>query len=757
MLDEGDFNYQLMSLALEIQNSLLEKEITEKNIFKEICSRLASFDPYHIVWIGITEPDGSMCIEAIEGSTATHLRKFNLNIDDVVDSAKLEACNLRHTDDNLVTGTNCITWKRFLTETKTASLLVQPLIIDTQCIGILCINSKLKDSFINELERSLLSFIARFLCLNLQNDTAAISQDCLLSQLNWTTTVFENISEGIIITDVGGKIINVNPALTKITGYPKDELIGKTPRVFQSGVHDKTFYSTMWAAILKTGSWSGEVWNKRKDGSIYPETLSITTVKDERNNKQNYIAVINDISNQKKTAEELQRLAFYDELTGLPNRSLFKENLNAAISNANRNNEIFALLFIDVDNFKLINDTLGHSYGDAMLKAMAKRLTNCVRETDVVARQGGDEFTVILHSLITSDDVIPVVNKILVSFESPIQVEEQKIFTSVSVGISFYPNDGDQPETLMKNADTAMYRAKDHGKNDYRVYTKCMNSHLHERMLIEYDLRHALERNELVLFYQPQIELSSGHIIGAEALLRWQHPERGIVSPELFIPIAEQSGLIIMIGEWVLKEACCQMKRWLNNGHQLNRIAVNLSARQFIQPDLVEVIMQTLSETELHPSYLELEITESCLVPSYERMAGSSNHCCHTQPIGKVEDVLQVLHKEGIQIAVDDFGTGYSNLSYLKRFHIDNLKIDQSFICNATTDANDAAIVKAIIAIAKGLDINLIAEGVETKEQLSFLIQHQCNVAQGYYFGRPVPRDLFESFMVKTSQLIPKK
>jgi diguanylate cyclase (GGDEF)-like protein/PAS domain S-box-containing protein len=543
-------------------------------------------------------------------------------------------------------------------------------------------------------------------------------------------SVFSASAEGICITDAARRIVSVNPALQAITGYAADEIIGQTPRVFSSGRHDADFYREMWARINERGVWRGEIWNRRKSGEIYPEWLTVTAVKDAAGAVINYIGSFFDISDRKRAEEDIRFLAHHDPLTKLPNRTLLDDRIRQAIAKSRRNRDHTAVLFLDLDRFKLVNDTLGHDVGDRLLERVAERLRSVLRETETVARLGGDEFIIVVPELADIDRVGLIAQKVIDVVSQPQEVDGRQLHVTPSIGISVYPDDGDDAQTLLRSADTAMYHAKECGRNNYQFFTAAMNKAVHERVAIEEDLRGALGRGELLLHYQPQVDSRSGEIHGMEALVRWQHPERGLVAPDRFIPIAEETGLIVGIGEWVLREACRQAKRWHDAGHTSLRIGVNLSARQFQQSDLQQQIARALSDSGLDPAALELELTESMLMADPQAAT----------------ELLQRLAELGIQLAIDDFGTGYSSLAYLKRFPVARLKIDRSFVRDISTDPNDAAIVRAVVAMADSLRMAVIAEGVETAEQLRFLERHGCYEVQGYFFSRPAAAESFSNF-----------
>lgn len=543
--------------------------------------------------------------------------------------------------------------------------------------------------------------------------------------------VFETTFEGIMVTNADSEIESVNPAFAKITGYELREVVGKKPDILSSGRHAPEFYRKMKSALAENGCWQGEIWNRRKNGEVYPEWLSISTVKSKEGGVSNYVAIFSDITERKASEEHVRFLAHHDALTGLPNRMLMMERLEHALAHAHRHGLMLAVMFLDLDRFKNINDSLGHALGDQLLKTVAQRLTESVREDDTAARLGGDEFIIILEAVSTPEDVVGIAQKLVDSLAQPVMLGRQETVVSSSIGISIYPGDGESADALIKHADIAMYRAKEQGRNNYQFYTADMNIRALERLTMEGSLRHALERNEFKLYYQPQVDLRTRCITGMEALLRWQHPDLGLVQPSRFIPIAEETGLIVAIGEWALRAACFQNKAWQDAGLQRVLVAVNLSARQFKQPNLVNVVSQALADSGLEPCYLELEITESIAMEHAEETITR----------------LKELKAMGVAISMDDFGTGHSSLSYLKRFPIDTLKIDQSFVQDVLFDSQDAAIAAAITTLARSLKMKVVTEGVETQEQVGFLREHDRDEVQGYYFSHPLPADAFAELL----------
>jgi diguanylate cyclase (GGDEF)-like protein/PAS domain S-box-containing protein len=561
------------------------------------------------------------------------------------------------------------------------------------------------------------------------------------SAMRLAAQVFESSLEGVTITDAKANILTVNRAFTKITGYQPDEMIGHNPRMLSSGRQNREFYEEFWSSINLHGHWQGEIWNRRKNGDIYPQWMKISRVQDEHQKTINYVGVFSDITERKAAEERILHQINYDQLTQLPNRILFMDRLSQSLALSMRYPENdLAVMFLDLDRFKLINDSMGHAIGDELLKQVAQRLTQCVRETDTVARLSGDEFTIILTKLGGAKAATVVANKIINCFKEPFPLNWEEVFVSVSIGISLCPGDGTDSATLLKNADMAMYRAKSAGGSAFALYDENFGLQATKRLTLETELHKALERDELELHYQPQFDCRSGKLTGLEALLRWRHPERGLVSPNVFITIAEETGLIIPIGAWVLETACRQAQAWFAPGKDNPLIAVNLSARQLQHPDIVQHVTTALEKSGLPPAGLELEITESVVMQNID---------------ASVEIMLQ-LAKLGAQFSIDDFGTGYSSLAYLKKMPISALKIDKSFIRDIVTDRDDAAIVGAIVAMSNKLGLRVVAEGIEDKLQLEHLKEHSGISVQGYLLGRPLDVNAMTDVIQKEhAKLIP--
>jgi len=545
-------------------------------------------------------------------------------------------------------------------------------------------------------------------------------------ELHLAATVFESANEGAMISDADNRIMAVNPAFCTITGYSEVEVVGQTPSLFSSGRHSARFFEQMWQTLHAEKRWEGEVWNRRRNGEVYPQWLSITVVEDELGQPQNYVAMLNDISERKATEDQLKYLSDFDSLTDLPNRSLLRDRTIQALSRARRSGEQVALLVIGLDRFKNINDSLGHGAGDALLKAIAKRLMQRATGNETLSRIGGDEFVLLLPQVEVLSDLEQQVRQYLQLISEPVRIKEHNLVVTASIGLALYPYDGEDFDSLLRSADTALYHAKARGRNTYQFFAPAMNDQVSERLLMENSLRHALERQELELYYQPQYSFERQELVGCEALLRWNSPD-GLVMPDRFIPLAEETGLIIPIGAWILREACHQAQAWQEQYGKPLTVAVNVSAVQF-RPELVDDVRGALDVTGLDPRYLVLEVTESVLMSNVESSVR----------------LLEQLRELGPGIALDDFGTGYASLAYLKRFALDKLKIDRTFIMGIPEDRDDIAITSSIIDIARHLELETVAEGVETQAHVDFLTAAGCHLAQGYFYDRPLPLVEFE-------------
>jgi diguanylate cyclase (GGDEF)-like protein/PAS domain S-box-containing protein len=563
------------------------------------------------------------------------------------------------------------------------------------------------------------------------------------ARLNIAATVFET-QEGIIVTDAHQIILSVNKAFSNITGYSAEDVLGLNPRILSSGRHDAEFYATMWSSINSTGRWSGEIWNRRKTGEVYPEFLTVNAVNNQDGVLTNYVATLTDITNINLAVEEIKNLAFYDALTELPNRRLFADRLKNGMFLGSRTGFHGAIMFIDLDYFKTLNDTLGHDVGDLLLRQVAERLSACVREGDTVARLGGDEFVVLLLGLSTeiteaASQILVIGEKIIASLNKLYHLETLEYHITASIGVALFKGQELSKEQLLKQADIAMYQSKTTGRNTLTFFDTKMQEVITERVNLEKELRQALELNEFQLFYQVQVD-HMGQSIGAEALIRWRHPKRGIVGPFDFITVAEESGLIIPMGLWVLETACAQLKAWEQDALTSHlKLSVNVSVKEISSKNFATEVITIVKQHGINTKLLRLELTESMLINNIEQIILTMNE----------------LKEIGIHFELDDFGTGYSSLQYLKKLPLIQLKIDQSFVRDVLTDVSDRVIVRTIIAMARSLNLDVIAEGVETKEQQQILLKKGCKHYQGYLFGKPVPIDKFNYFMSDIWGIIP--
>ena len=562
----------------------------------------------------------------------------------------------------------------------------------------------------------------------------AAGQSAVVRQVRLAVQAFEHNMQGIFVSDAKNRIVLVNRAFEAITGYPQEGLIGKTPASLAAEPQEPEFLLRALEAMARSGAWDGEFRCRRRDGSVFPARLAMRRVKDAGGATLTHVCTLSDISAHKQGVEDLRRQAQHDPLTGLANRSLLHDRLQQAIASCNRSGGRLAVLFLDLDRFKTINDSLGHATGDKLLQHAARKLKTCVREEDTVARIGGDEFVVVLRNVSDVQGAVQVARKIGHEIHGPYRIEGRDLTVTTSIGISIYPDDEGDEYSMIQHADTAMYQAKERGRNSYAFYQQHMTVQAKERLLLENSLLNAINKDDFLLHYQPQIDILTRRISGGEALIRWQHPELGLLSPDRFIPLAEETGLIRPIGSWVMRSVAAEMRTWLAAGLPPVRIAVNLSGKQVLRAKHAESLRALISESgmPIKGMELEIEITESCIQTGEQTL-----------------EAAHALKSLGLTLAIDDFGTGYSSMVSLRSLPIDRIKIDRSFVKRLPSDSNDAAITSAIIAMSKALGLKTLAEGVETREQLEFLRLHGCDEAQGFLFSQPIPAEAFRELVAR--------
>lgn len=734
-------------------NDLIVRETDENTLLNQICHIIADKVAFKLVWIGFVNPQTQWIdIVASNDPQSNYLKNIHISRRaNIPEGQGATGRAIRHNKpfiyNDLLNEKDAALWWHIAKEEDIHASAAFPVMRGGQVIGAICLYSTEVNYFTKELITLIrgLSEDISYALDNLDKTKVQIEQD---HELRIAAAAFDS-QESFMVTDANNTILRVNNGFTALTGYTANEVIGKNPRFLSSGRHSKEFYADMWESLNKERFWQGEIWNRKKNGYIFPEWLCITAISNSAGEVVNYVATSNDISQRKSDEERIRQLAFYDELTKLPNRALLFQRLNLALNTSQRYQKKGALIFLDLDHFKILNDTLGHTLGDQLLLEVSKRLLNCVRNIDTVARLGGDEFIVILEHLDIDEftaavQVNNIAEKIRHSiaecymldvdiFEEEATPSTIEYHTSCSVGFVLFSGTSVSAEDLLKYADLAMYHAKKMGRNHISSFEPEMQHALIKRTQLEADLRQSIVNgDEFVLHYQAQVN-NKGQVVGAEALVRWEHPVRGRVSPVDFIPLAEETGMIISIGTWVLRKGCETLAQWAKNPETANlKLAVNVSSRQLSQDNFVNQVVEILTLTHANPRLLKLEITESMVVNNVE------------EAISK----MHALKKLGISFSMDDFGTGYSSLSYLQKLPLDQLKIDQSFVRNLSFDGHDSAIVKTIINLGENLSLGIIAEGVETQAQCNYLATFGCFVFQGYLFSRPVPENEFNELVL---------
>jgi diguanylate cyclase (GGDEF)-like protein/PAS domain S-box-containing protein len=724
--------------VLSHTNKAIADASSRQMLFADICDFAVRYGGFKMAWIGLIN-NQVVKPQVHAGDESGYLRSMEIRVDEsalargpVGRAAKI---NQVVCVNNTQLDADFSPWREAAIERGYQALAAVPLTVNGKVVGIYSIYSEQSDVFDDKM-LSLLASLGRDMSaamLRLQERQKRLQAEAKIQQLS---QVVEQNAHAILITDTDFKIEYVNRAFTVLTGYLLQEILHKEPTILRSRYTDDDTYEDINRTLKAGREWNGQIRNQRKDGSLYWSLQSITPIKNEEGEVTHYVSTSEDNTDLHDAQQTIEQLAFYDPLTNLPNRRLLSDRLQQALEHAQRyDDKMVAVMVFDLDNFKTVNDSLGHNYGDELLKHVAQIFQSQVRSEDTVSRQGGDEFTIVLAGMHQIEKIADIADGILQKLSQPINLSGHQVVISTSIGIAVYPNDADTYDELLRNADMAMYHAKEEGKNNFQFFMPAMNKQAHHRLLLENKLRDAIEQEHFQLFYQPQIDLKTGEIIGTEALIRWFDPEQGMISPAEFIPLAEDTGLIGQIGDWVIDTACREMKTLQNQGFPKIKVAVNVSAFQFRHgKHLAEVICKALAEYQYPAKLLALELTESILIDDTKETL----------------KVLNAIRDLDITLAIDDFGTGYSSLSYLKKFPIDILKIDQSFIRDITTDMSDKAIVSAIIAMAKQLEIDVLAEGVETLEHQAFLQSQGCDYVQGYLYCRPIPADeLFSRWQKK--------
>jgi len=722
--------------ALSQTNECISGCSSREELFQQTCEIAIRYTRLKLAWIGIIDRTNEIVVPlAKAGQAIEYARDLQISVDSnspLSKGAAGQAILGRRPViiNDLWKSDGFEPWTERLASYGIQSWAAYPLFQDGQVTAALVLYADDPKFFTNELAR-LFGEMADDLSLALDRMAQASKQRELEAELQRLKKAVEQSPVTVVISDVTGAIQYVNPAFTSTSGYSAEEVLGKNPRILKSGETRPEAYAAMWRSLAHGEPWAGQFHNKRKDGSLYWEEAVISPVRDSQGMITHFIAVKQDVTARREAEARARFLAFHDPLTELPNRLVARNEMNEAIRRADYTGGKAALLFIDVDNFKRVNDSLGHGVGDHLLQELVQRLTTCMREEDTLTRVSGDEFLVVAPGLHKADVVEGIAGRIRRALSAPLKVDEIEIPTTVSIGASVYPDDGVSFEELHRQADLAMYCAKREGRDTFRIYNKSMEADAHEYVLTVNGLRKALERGEFVLHYQPQVHLETGEVVAVESLVRWNHPELGLVPPAKFIPIAEDSGLIVEIGNWIIREACRQGAEWHRMGLSGLRVATNLSAVQLRRGGVNQIVSACLAESNLRPEALELELTESALIHDNAGVAAQ----------------LKQLRSLGVRIALDDFGTGYSNFIYLKQFELDRLKIDQSFIRNITSNSGDVAIVRSIVQLARNFGLETVAEGVETEEVLKVVRRAGCDHVQGYFLARPMPASEIPAFV----------
>ncbi|NMG42439.1 EAL domain-containing protein [Aromatoleum toluvorans] len=721
-------------------NRTLVRATDERRLLADMCRFLVELGNYGIAWVSLAWHDADRTVETVAaaGEGAAMLKSFRFSWGDnacgdgpVGEAVRTHQPQVVH---DVATDPRVGRWREAALGRGFQAAAVLPLVYKDDVFGVLCIVTREKEAFDAD-ELDLLGELADDVAYGIHTLRARIVQQRTEETLRLRNRAIDESINAIVISsadrEADNPVIYVNPAFTLMTGYAPEEILGRNTRLLIGADWDQPDIERLREAVRRGRDARVTLRCYRKDGSLFWNEVSLASMHDPSGRVSHFISIFNDLTDRKRYEAELEQQANHDALTGLANRNLLNDRLQQAMIHAQRNTGAVAVMLLDLDRFKLINDSLGHDAGDELICEVGRRLAACVRQGDTVARLGGDEFMIVMSHLATERDAVSLASKVLQAVSAPIRLACHEMVVTGSLGVALYPRDGESPDVLVRNADVAMYRAKEQGRNDFRFYAPEMNARMLERLELENGLRRALEQDELELHYQPKVELAHGRVVGAEALIRWRHPVLGMVSPADFIPVAEETGLIVPIGEWVINTACRQLQAWREEGLPDVSVAVNVSARQFQQADLVGVLDEALRSTEVPARQLHLEVTESGVMSNPERTIV----------------MLRTLKEIGVLVSLDDFGTGYSSLNYLKRFLIDSVKIDQSFVADLTTSSEDAAIARMVISLAHSLNQTVVAEGVETAAQLDFLRRYHCDQMQGYLCSRPIPAAAFASLV----------
>jgi diguanylate cyclase (GGDEF)-like protein/PAS domain S-box-containing protein len=729
--------------AVSACNQAMIRAQDEQVLLTDICRIVCELAGYRMAWVGFAENDPAKTVRPAGqyGYEEGYLTAVNITWADTEMGRGPTGTAIRtgsvQINQRFLTNPATRPWRDAALKLGYQSSIALPFSTSVGVVGVLNIYSTKPDAF-NDEEVELLKELAGDLAFGIAALRDKAERKRVEQQLRVAATAFES-QEGMIVTDARSIILRVNRAFTEITGYSAADVVGRRPNVLQSGLHDKAFYAGMWREILHNGGWRGEVWSRRKSGEVYPESLCITAVKGDGGETAHYVATLTDITGRKAAEDEIMHLALHDPLTHLPNRRLLRDRLRHAQLSGSRNRREGAVLFIDLDNFKNLNDTFGHAEGDLLLQHVAQRLTGCVREGDTVARLGGDEFVVMIEDLSDNPDdaaaqIRLVGDKILTTLSQPYKLASREHHISASIGATLFGDERNDIGDLLQQADIALYQAKAEGRNMLRFFDPDLQAAVRTRAALEADLRLGLKEGQLELYFQPQVDMDN-RLIGAEALVRWRHPLRGLMAPAEFISLAEETGLILPLGTWVLETACKQIVSWSKRPETSHlTVSVNLSARQFRQENFVDHVTAAVDDSGADPAKLKLELTESLFLQNIEDIIAK----------------MTALTSSGLSFSLDDFGTGYSSLIYLKRLPLSDLKIDRSFVHDMLDDANDAVIARTIVGLGRSLGLTVIAEGVETEAQRAFLAEHGCHAYQGFLFGRPMPASDFEQLIAQT-------